>query len=147
MRIAQVTLTGYYNYGNILQKFALNHTLKKFADTVDALWLGGTGLFPEIGGKPKIQCVLFKEGHDWEKNFYLREAVRQSKFRDFDNINVSMRFNVPYLEDLADEYDFFVVGSDQVWNPKFNVPGRFLEFAPPPTHCLRRKHYLTRIAR
>lgn len=31
MKIAQITLYGYHNYGNILQKFALQHTLKKLS--------------------------------------------------------------------------------------------------------------------
>ena len=31
MRVAQVTFDGYRNYGNILQKYALQRTLKKFS--------------------------------------------------------------------------------------------------------------------
>ena len=117
MRIGQVTLNHYFNYGNILQKFALNHTLKKFADTAEVLWLDVNNLFSETGGGPEAQCVLFKDRRDWEKIFHLREAVRQSKFKDFENLHISTRFNFPYFKDLADEYDFIVVGSDQVWNP------------------------------
>ena len=130
MRIAQVTLNGYYNYGNILQKFALNHTLKKFADTAEVLWLDGNKFFPETGGKFGVQCVLFKERRDWEKIFHLREAVRQSKFKDFENLHISTRFDFPFFEDIADEYDFIVVGSDQVWNPRWNPSHIFFEFVP-----------------
>ena len=56
------------------------------------------------------------------------ESIRQSKFKEFHDTNMRTRFNLPYLEEIADEYDFFVVGSDQVWNPKYKFPGRFLEF-------------------
>lgn len=128
MRIAQVTLNGYFNYGNILQKFALHHTLKKFADFTEVLWLSSRNLFSETGEKPFVQCVKYTERPGWEKNFYLREAVRQSKFKDFENLHIKTRFNFPYLEDIADEYDFFVVGSDQVWNPKYKKI--FLNFVP-----------------
>ena len=43
MRIAHFTLLGYFNYGQTLQKFALQHTLKKFADSVEVLWRNGGG--------------------------------------------------------------------------------------------------------
>lgn len=130
MRIAQVTLNGYRNYGQILQKYALNHTLKKFTDSVEVLWIAGNSFFPETGGTKFAQCVLFKDRHDWEKIFHLREAVRQSKFKDFENLYIPTRFNFPYLEDIAEEYDFFVIGSDQVWNPKWNPSFIFFEFVP-----------------
>lgn len=130
MRIAQLTLTGYYNYGNMLQKFALHHTLKKFTDFVEVLWYDKSSFLPETGERPPIQCVLHKERLDHWQQYLLREAVRQSKFKDFERLYVRTRFDLPYIEDLADEYDFFVVGSDQVWNPKWYPPNIFLEFVP-----------------
>ena len=128
MRIAQITLNGYFNYGNILQKFALHHTLKKFADFTEVLWLSSAGLFPEKGRKPTVQCVKYTERPGWEQKFFLREAVRSSKFKDFENLHIKTRFNLPYFEEIADEYDFFVVGSDQVWNPSYGKI--FLDFVP-----------------
>lgn len=129
MRIAQVTLNGYFNYGNILQKFALHHTLRKFTDATEVLWWSTTGLFSEKGGKSSVQCIRHNELPEWEQKFFLREAVRQSKFKDFENLHIRTRFNMPYFEEVADEYDFFVVGSDQVWNPNYGKI--FLEFVPP----------------
>lgn len=128
MRIAQVTLNGYYNYGNILQKFALHHTLKKFTNSTEILSFSSNSFFPEIGGKPLGQWVKREGRHDWEEKFILREAVRQSKFKDFENLYIATRFDFPYLEELADEYDFFVVGSDQVWHQKYGKI--FLDFVP-----------------
>lgn len=128
MRIAQVTLNGYFNYGNILQKFALHHTLKKFTDFTEVLWPSPAGLFSEKGGMPGVQCVRHNDRPEWEQKFFLREAVRQSKFKDFENLHIKTRFNLPYFEEIADEYDFFVVGSDQVWNQNYGKI--FLEFVP-----------------
>ncbi len=128
MRIAQVTLNGHFNYGNILQKFALHHTLKKFTDSTEVLWFSPRSFFPEAGGKPGGGWVKREERYDWEKKFYLREAVRQSKFKDFENLHITTRFDFPYMEDIADEYDFFVIGSDQVWNQKYGKI--FLNFVP-----------------
>lgn len=128
MRIAQVSLLGYYNYGQALQRFALQHTLKKFSESVEVLWISGNRCFAEAGGKPTVQCVKFEERHDWEKKFFPREAARQARFKDFENLHIKTRFDFPYFEDIADEYDFFIVGSDQVWNPNFGKV--FLPFVP-----------------
>lgn len=129
MRIAQVSLVGYYNYGQALQRFALQHTLKKFSEYVEVLWFSGNRCFAEVGGKPSgVQYVKFEERHDWEKNFFPREAARQAKFKDFENLYIKTRFDFPYFEDIADEYDFFIVGSDQVWNPNYGKI--FLPFVP-----------------
>lgn len=133
MKIAQITPLGYFNYGNMLQKFALHHTLKNFTEFTEVLWLDAPKLFSEVLNTNTAQCVLKKErkqDKDYMELFYRREAVRQSKFKDFENLYVKTRFNFPYLEDIADEYDFFVVGSDQVWNPKWLAPYIFLEFVP-----------------
>ena len=62
--------------------------------------------------------------------FYLREAVRRSKFKDFENLHIRTRFDFPYFREIADEYDFFVVGSDQVWRPEWAPPNDFLNFVP-----------------
>lgn len=128
MRIAQLTLNGYFNYGNILQKFALHHMLKKFTNDTEVLWQSPNIFFSEKGGKPGGQYVKHSNRPEWEQTFFLREAVRQSKFKDFENLHIKTRFNLPYFEEIADEYDFFVVGSDQVWNPNYGKI--FLEFVP-----------------
>ena len=132
LRIAQLTLNGYSNYGNILQKFALHHTLKKFADLTEVLWIdAGNALFSETGeGDPVAQSVLRKSGNNYLTLFYLREAVRRSKFKDFENLHIRTRFDFPYFREIADEYDFFVVGSDQVWRPEWAPPNDFLNFVP-----------------
>ena len=123
MRIALLTLNVYDNYGNMLQKYALYRTLKKFAETVEVLWLASTKPFVPHELEVNRQAV----GNMRDAAF---KSVRQNKFKEFSEANMCTRFNIPGLSDLADEYDFFIVGSDQVWNPEFSVPGRFLDFAP-----------------
>lgn len=130
MRIAQLTLYGYFNYGQTLQRFALQHTLKKFADFVEFLWAEENKFLPETGNTPSLQCVLHKERPNHWMMYIMRESVRQSKFKDFENLHIRTRFDLPYLENVAEEYDFFVVGSDQVWNPRWFKPELFLPFVP-----------------
>jgi len=124
MRIALLTVNVYDNYGNTLQKYALYRTLEKFADRVEVFWHHASKQFtaydlelsPSFTGN--VRASAFK-------------CVRENKFKEFDDTHMRTRFDLPDLEDVADDYDFFVVGSDQVWNPDLWVPGNFLEFAPP----------------
>ena len=135
MKVAQVTLDVYDNYGNMLQKYALHRILKRFSDFTEVLWLKDSNFFHNEGNwlchYPKNSEYCFE---DYQKN-YSFEIVRTFKFKEFENRYIKTRFDVPYIEDIGDEYDFFVVGSDQVWNPKFlfdekEFPGRFLEEIP-----------------
>ena len=130
MKIAQITLNWYTNYGNILQKYALQHTLKKFADDVEVLWRGSYKFLPETGSDKLFQIIVPKRSTDRTRLYLLREAIRQSKFKDFENLYIKTRFDFPYHEDIADEYDFFVVGSDNIWNPNKPQAEYFLEFVP-----------------
>ena len=123
MRIAQLTLNVYDNYGNMLQKYALYRTLKKFAEEVEVLWHPITKVFTPYELELNRQAV----GNLRDTAF---KCVRENRFKEFNDANIQTRFDLPYLADIADEYDYFVVGSDQVWNPQFKVPGRFLEFVP-----------------
>lgn len=117
MKVAQITLNGYFNYGNILQKYALHKTLGKFVEDTEVLWFNINNFTPEVDVR---RCSCY-------------ESARMTKFKEFHERYIKTRFNLPYIEETADEYDFFVVGSDQVWNPNdytIPYPMRFLEFVP-----------------
>ena len=123
MRIATLTLNNYENYGNMIQKFALYYTLKKFADFVEVIWHCQTTNFPPA----ELEFNRLLVGNVRDVAF---RCVKENNCKAFSDANIRTRFDVPYIEEIGDEYDFFVVGSDQVWNPRFEFPGRFLEFAP-----------------
>lgn len=124
MRIAQLTLDGYENYGQVLQRYALQRVLKNFADFVEVLWhQKGKNFLPY-----NLEWSRSSVGNMKNVAF---QSVRRNKIKEFDNVHIRTRFDVPYLDDIADEYDFFVVGSDQVWHPEKYFPERFLDFAPP----------------
>ncbi|MBQ6976184.1 MAG: polysaccharide pyruvyl transferase family protein [Selenomonadaceae bacterium] len=129
MRVAQLTFNAYNNYGNILQKYALQQTLKKFADFTEVLWFNGNS------GSSHFWAETAEIPANKSLEHYLRAAVQLSKFKEFDERYIKTRFNISYIEEVADEYDFFVMGSDQVWNPKVEpalmpFPIKFLSFVP-----------------
>lgn len=61
-----------------------------------------------------------------------REMARQTKIRDFSDRYISYhRVALAELSHQIKQYDYCVVGSDQVWNPHFgNYHQFFLGFAP-----------------
>ena len=133
MRIAQITLDVYDNYGNMLQKYALHKILKRLSDFTEVLWLKDSNFFHDIGAWMSHHPKRSSYGDINYQRSYFYEAVKTFKFKEFENRYIRTRFDIPYIEDIADEYDFFVVGSDQVWNPHFafgEFPGMFLELIP-----------------
>ncbi|WP_405738244.1 polysaccharide pyruvyl transferase family protein, partial [Anaerovibrio slackiae] len=55
---------------------------------------------------------------------------RNAGIKSFVDRYIPMRYNVDFAK-VADKYDYFVTGSDQVWNPYFaDLEKLFLKFAP-----------------
>lgn len=137
MRIGKITLDGYYNYGNLLQNYALQEVLMKYATTVETVWHDPDWFMPKYWGnwswKEPIKYILNRNMfRDQMKNGHIgREMVRQGKLKDWSDRYIQIRFGIKNLTDIVDDYDYFVVGSDQVWNPYFgNLKDNFLSFAP-----------------
>lgn len=131
MRVASLAIDDYVNYGNNLQKYALHYTLKKFVDYTEVLWLEQNNFFSETGNFTYFQSPP-PNNLDFMSSqiIYLWDAVRISKMVEFTKRFMKTRFDIPYIEDIGDEYDYFIVGSDQVWRPSWFLPKYFLDFAP-----------------
>lgn len=137
MRIGKITIDGYYNYGNLLQNYALQEVLMKYATTVETVWHDPDWFMPKYWGnwswKEPIKYILNRYMfRDQMKSGHIgREMVRQGKLKDWSDRYIQIRFGIKNLTDIVDDYDYFVVGSDQVWNPYFgNLKDNFLSFAP-----------------
>ena len=61
-----------------------------------------------------------------------RKAERRKNFKEFSRKYVpsSKIYNESTITEAANEYDIFVTGSDQVWNPNWYSAAFFLPFAP-----------------
>lgn len=138
IRIAKFTLDGYFNYGNVLQNYALQQVLLRYADKVDTIWTQPETFLPEMWWKWTWKMYI-KWLIDWRKfrteimNGHVgREMARQTKIRDFSDRYISYhRVALAELSHQIKQYDYCVVGSDQVWNPHFgNYHQFFLGFAP-----------------
>lgn len=145
MRVCIVTRMDYGNYGNRLQ----NYALKKLLEEVGIESLSGLQVIKKRDWEETskgIRRLVKKLIPIWlYKNYYRmycegnnRSAGRRQKFIDFTTqyIGALPCFIVKDDKDLCDSleeynFDYYIAGSDQIWNPKFS--GRdfeFLAFAP-----------------
>lgn len=153
-RIAIFTITGGLNYGQRLQNYALQETLKGFADeahdvevetVINTIW-GESSMMSYYdrieGGKvPACFAQWKREGFPVEEfsSWLGREISRQQVFEQFDRAYINRspimvsRENLERVgQELGDAYDWGVVGSDQVWNPGSVISGYEFAACMPP---------------
>lgn len=139
MKIAVITLNGNSNYGNRLQNYALQVFLKKYSNEVETIWHDKQIKFKLkdiINLKDIIKFIINRKGYkNYLKEKFLIEFIKIYDIGRFSQKYIDIRFN-NNLEKVSNEYDYFIVGSDQVWNPyfwskKYNHANiRFLKFVP-----------------
>ena len=144
LKIANLTLDGYFNYGNVLQRYAVCSLLAGLGAEVASLWFSSkAGFLPYLYSR----SPWMKESWDWKTWVKLGinwkgathkmfsgenawEAARNAVIKSFVDRYIPMRYDVDFTR-VADEYDYFVTGSDQVWNPYFaDLEKLFIKFAP-----------------
>ena len=120
--IGIVTIIDNNNYGNRLQNYAVQMQLQKTANNAitiknEALLNKKSAFFEYI--IRNIKSILLKT------KIY-KKTERKKDFLEFNkNINFSKHNFNWFHKNIYKKYDFFIVGSDQVWNPKI---GRLREF-------------------
>lgn len=129
-RIAIVTLYNENNFGNRLQNYAVHQYLTQMGFACETL------VFEK---KRSVKFMLKKQIKQFLYHFIVRndEMNRIISFEHFSNRYIpKRRITTGYsTEKLAKEYDYYVVGSDQVWNPCFGdfdslFDQMFLTFVP-----------------
>ena len=124
MRIAIITWCNYYNYGTYLQAFALQHYLKKQgydAVTLDDFQFTQAKLNCNVCGKIKerIKATFSKNYFRFRK----KNELTIERFLDFKNKYIIIDKDVCPLSNLDKKYDFYICGSDQIWNMNVMVEG------------------------
>lgn len=124
---AILTLTGYFNYGNVIQRYALQKFLKQNGYNFIS-YLNRHGDLPSeyrIGLKTLLKTPLrfIKRFMNYQKPYWYvptvdvlyPEVYKSAHLINFVNKNIwSKSFN------LADNYNTYIVGSDQVWRNWWN---------------------------
>ena len=142
MKIAIITINDNNNYGNRLQNYALEKYIcnKLKIGEVNTIWYDPQYTYISqiniFNWKTWIKYIInWKNYRDYLKKFYLKDNIRMYNISKFTKkINTKLDFKIK--DNLSEEYDYFVVGSDQVWNPNFwskkcdHANIRFLKFVP-----------------
>ena len=122
-RIAILTITDGQNYGNRLQNLALQEVLKKNGYSVETI--------KRTTFRDKEQAnIIVKYLKNVVKKMLGRptnkhQLLRRKRFSEFNKNLISFSSYILHDNisppDLNNHYDFFVVGSDQVWNAGFRI--------------------------
>ena len=115
MKVSIVSLYGYFNYGNRLQSYAAQEILKQLGCEPKVIYIQPfKDRLREILKKvyfSKIVRSIVKP-----KAVLVNKYTRQRKFEKFNKeyILTKSYTSIKRIEDA----DYFILGSDQVWNPK-----------------------------
>lgn len=122
MKIAIVTIYDFFNHGNRLQNFALEQTLKSMGHDVVTLAITPKNIYKYV--MPLANIVPFVP-------VVRRMSNSKKNTKDMMNVKIIDFCSRKKMEKLASEFDAFVIGSDQVWNPKYMADKNvsFLKFA------------------
>lgn len=140
MRIAIVTLPLHTNYGGILQAYALKTYLESMGHQATVLDRGVKMPLPDLWKAPFVyakravqRVVKGRTGPEVFREIrYRREFPAVSaNTRKFVDELVAPRIIRRFKDIREGEYDAFVVGSDQVWRPRYfgRIEDAFLDFA------------------
>ena len=116
-KIAIITFHRAINFGAVLQTYALSSYLKNLGFEVDVLDYRSKSL--EDSYKTKFAFDLYSI-----KRYFLKPLteIKKKKFRKFicKNINLTQPLSTfEELQNIANNYDFIITGSDQVWNKQW----------------------------
>ncbi len=143
-RTATVTFHGAHNYGSVLQAYALQQVIRQLGYTNDIINLRTArqkDLYTVFTKRKGIKYILKNLIHAW----YYRPLKRKyDKFEEFIATKLSLTDEYATEEELKDakfDYDCYIAGSDQIWNPvptdfdwsyylTFVSHGRKISYAP-----------------
>lgn len=113
-KIGVITINDFNNYGNRLQCYAVQNYLEKMGYIVENIY----NEYERDGFIVKSGKRILRE----IKSFPKRKIIAARK-KSFDEFNRNIHFsdeciiNGKVKSGLNEKYDFFITGSDQVWNP------------------------------
>ena len=134
MNIGIITYHRAENYGSVLQAYALNKYIKninsKFhVETIDYYNETQEKMYNLFQSNSSIMNII--------RNIHTLlniKALKNKKkaFKKFISIHISLSETIGNdtnkLKQYAQKYDICICGSDQIWNPDYNIPAFFLNF-------------------
>lgn len=108
-----ITIEGNKNYGNKLQNYALQQILENKGYEVYTIWQKKSIIKKLKLTLKKIYSILFNSSSKKRKD-YKRERV----FKEFSNNYLNIKYiKRKKISNLDKNFDCYIIGSDQIWNP------------------------------
>ena len=138
MRIGIITLPLHVNYGGIMQAFALQYVLRKLGHTSEVI---DRGLVPQYSFYVYFYKILRAfaarlikgcKRPIFIKHYIKKNAPIQERYTSsFVDKYINRRLCRNLYQIKSNEYDAFIVGSDQIWRPMYYRPimNAYLDFA------------------
>ena len=125
-----VTINDFNNYGNRLQCYALQEALKKINVKPENIYNDNFSIRIRL---KKIKNIIIKTILNYDNQNNVNR--RRKAFKNFNKNICFSKYKIhcsKIKKDFSNEYDFFVTGSDQVWNLNLKSISDidFLHFAP-----------------
>ena len=130
IKIGIITITNGQNYGNRLQNYALQEVIKELGHRPETIW-NDTGSWENLGIYSRFK-------------YWIRSKIHLKYTPRIDRVVKFTRFNRTFIQwskykvsnsyipaSLGESYDYFICGSDQIWNPFYSRTSGvdFLSFA------------------
>ncbi len=139
-----------YNYGGILQEYALFKIINEMGYECELINYAPSNELNTFSYKRDIRNLtvakIFEKIKEHEnrhcKKNENKDAIeilkkRYTLFDDFrKRINISEPRSRAQLISSQNQYSSIVCGSDQIWNPDYNIPAFFLDFVNPPVKSI-----------
>ncbi len=127
MKIGILTFHRAHNYGAVLQAYALQEILRKHGDSVEIIDYRQPFIeevYATFSLKRYLRAISSMKIKSIAKEI-LNVPIRYRKKKIFDTflnnfLNISS-VNVCDNSEMPDDYDLYIHGSDQIWNPKLTA--------------------------
>ena len=126
-KLGIITIYDKTNLGNRLQNYAVYHLLGEYGEVKNIIRTYGcenkkhrNPLFSKTYHKVKDVAKFFLKHNSYK--IYNPRNKNFLSFNKFITNGETLDMNTDYKE-LDNKYDYFIAGSDQVWNPTFGVNG------------------------
>lgn len=124
MKLGIVTINDFGNYGNRLQAYALQYFLRKLNNDIDVETIYFSKdkyiLHNSIINSKFIRKYIFNR-HGFRdsvnNNSAFYDIIKQYNMKKFTDKYIKTIYPYCIEKDINKKYDYFIIGSDQIWNP------------------------------
>ncbi len=131
-----ITIHKINNYGSVFQAYALQKVCEDLGYKIEIIDYTFPNEF-HINNKFVTRGDTKPNEPRWIKMLYLRDIIRQHRgiknfVTKYQNLSDKTYNSPDELMEYAPQYDVYITGSDQVWNPRYcnGDPAFMLQFAP-----------------